>query len=325
MRPKVYITRQIPEEGLNIIKEVADMKIWEDEMPPSREVLLGEIEWVDGLVSLLTDKIDAELMEKAKKLKVVSNYAVGFDNIDLKEATRRGIMVTNTPGVLTETTADLTFALMMASARRLVEADKYVRVGRWKTWGPMLMLGQDLYGATLGLIGLGRIGYAVAKRAKGFDMNVIYYSTHRKEEAEKELGIKYVDLEQLLKESDFVSLHVPLTSDTKHLINKNTLSLMKKTAILINTARGPVVDEDALYEALVNKKIYAAGLDVMNPEPPSSDNPLLKLDNVIVLPHIASASIKTRTKMAIMAAENLVAGLKGEIPRNLVNVEVLKK
>jgi glyoxylate reductase len=325
LRPKVYITRQIPEEGLNIIKEVADMKIWEDEMPPSREVLLGEIEWVDGLVSLLTDKIDAELMEKAKKLKVVSNYAVGFDNIDLKEATRRGIMVTNTPGVLTETTADLTFALMMASARRLVEADKYVRVGRWKTWGPMLMLGQDLYGATLGLIGLGRIGYAVAKRAKGFDMNVIYYSTHRKEEAEKELGIKYVDLEQLLKESDFVSLHVPLTSDTKHLINKNTLSLMKKTAILINTARGPVVDEDALYEALVNKKIYAAGLDVMNPEPPSSDNPLLKLDNVIVLPHIASASIKTRTKMAIMAAENLVAGLKGEIPRNLVNVEVLKK
>ncbi|MDK2799301.1 MAG: glyoxylate reductase [Clostridiales bacterium] len=325
MRPKVYVTRQIPEEGLNIIKEVADMKIWEDEMPPSREVLLGEIEWVDGLVSLLTDKIDAELMEKAKKLKVVSNYAVGFDNIDLKEATRRGIMVTNTPGVLTETTADLTFALMMASARRLVEADKYVRVGRWKTWGPMLMLGQDLYGATLGLIGLGRIGYAVAKRAKGFDMNVIYYSTHRKEEAEKELGIKYVDLEQLLKESDFVSLHVPLTSDTKHLINKNTLSLMKKTAILINTARGPVVDEDALYEALVNKKIYAAGLDVMNPEPPSSDNPLLKLDNVIVLPHIASASIKTRTKMAIMAAENLVAGLKGEIPRNLVNVEVLKK
>jgi glyoxylate reductase len=325
LRPKVYVTRQIPEEGLNIIKEVADMKIWEDEMPPSREVLLGEIEWVDGLVSLLTDKIDAELMEKAKKLKVVSNYAVGFDNIDLKEATRRGIMVTNTPGVLTETTADLTFALMMASARRLVEADKYVRVGRWKTWGPMLMLGQDLYGATLGLIGLGRIGYAVAKRAKGFDMNVIYYSTHRKEEAEKELGIKYVDLEQLLKESDFVSLHVPLTSDTKHLINKNTLSLMKKTAILINTARGPVVDEDALYEALVNKKIYAAGLDVMNPEPPSSDNPLLKLDNVIVLPHIASASIKTRTKMAIMAAENLVAGLKGEIPRNLVNVEVLKK
>ncbi|HHW02634.1 MAG TPA: D-glycerate dehydrogenase [Thermoanaerobacterales bacterium] len=325
MRPKVYVTKLIPEEGLNIINEVADTKVWKGEAPPPREVLLEEVQGVDGLVSLLTDKIDAELMEKAKNLKIVSNYAVGFDNIDIKEATRRGIMITNTPGVLTETTADLAFALIMATARRLVEADKYVRAGRWKTWGPMLMLGQDLYGATLGLIGLGRIGYAVAKRAKGFDMNVIYYSNHRKEEAEKELGIKCVDLEQLLRESDFVSLHVPLTPETKHLINKNTLSLMKKTAILINTSRGPVVDEHALYEALVNKKIYAAGLDVMDPEPPSSDNPLLKLDNVIVLPHIGSASIKTRTKMAIMAAENLVVGLKGEIPRNLVNVEVLKK
>jgi len=263
-------------------------------------------------------------MDRAKKLKIVSNYAVGYDNIDLEEATKRGIMVTNTPGVLTETTADLTFALLMATARRIVEGDKFVRAGKWKTWGPMLLLGQDIYGATLGLIGLGRIGYAVAKRAKGFDMKVMYYDQVRNEKAEQELGLEFVTLEKLLKESDFVSIHVPLTPQTRHLINEKTLSLMKKNAILINTARGPIVDEKALYEALVNNRIAGAGLDVMDPEPPSMDNPLLRLDNVVLLPHIGSASVATRTKMAIMAAENLVAGLKGEIPPNLVNKDVLK-
>lgn len=325
MKPKVYVTRIIPEKGLEILREAADVKVWQDELPPPREVLLKEVEDVDGLVSLLTDKIDAELFDRAKKLKIVSNYAVGFDNIDLDEATKRGIMATNTPGVLTETTADLAFALLMATARRIVEADKFARTGRWKTWGPMLMLGQDVYGAKLGLIGLGRIGYAVAKRAKGFDMDVMYYDMFRNEKAEQELGLKFVELEQLLKESDFVSIHVPLTPETKHLINEKTLGLMKKTAILVNTARGPVVDEKALYEALVSNKIAGAGLDVMDPEPPSMDNPLLKLDNVIILPHIASASVATRTKMAVMAAENCVAGLKGEVPPNLLNKQVLDK
>ncbi|MDN5313473.1 MAG: glyoxylate reductase [Thermoanaerobacteraceae bacterium] len=325
MKPKVYVTRIIPEKGLEILREAADVKVWQDELPPPREVLLKEVEDVDGLVSLLTDKIDAELFERAKKLKIVSNYAVGFDNIDLDEATKRGIMATNTPGVLTETTADLAFALLMATARRIVEADKFARAGKWKTWGPMLMLGQDVYGAKLGLIGLGRIGYAVAKRAKGFDMDVMYYDMFRNEKAEQELGLKFVELEHLLKESDFVSIHVPLTPETKHLINEKTLGLMKKTAILVNTARGPVVDEKALYEALVSNKIAGAGLDVMDPEPPSMDNPLLKLDNVIILPHIASASVATRTKMAVMAAENCVAGLKGDVPPNLLNKQVLDK
>ncbi|MCF6097121.1 D-glycerate dehydrogenase [Thermovorax subterraneus] len=324
MKSKVFVTRIIPEEGLNILREMADIKVWQEELPPPREVLLKEVEEVDGLLSLLTDKIDAELMDRAKKLKIVSNYAVGYDNIDLEEATKRGIMVTNTPGVLTETTADLTFALLMATARRIVEGDKFVRAGKWKTWGPMLLLGQDIYGATLGLIGLGRIGYAVAKRAKGFDMKVMYYDQVRNEKAEQELGLEFVTLEKLLKESDFVSIHVPLTPQTRHLINEKTLSLMKKNAILINTARGPIVDEKALYEALVNNRIAGAGLDVMDPEPPSMDNPLLRLDNVVLLPHIGSASVATRTKMAIMAAENLVAGLKGEIPPNLVNKDVLK-
>lgn len=325
MKPKVYVTRIIPEKGLEILREAADVKVWQNELPPPREVLLKEVEDVDGLVSLLTDKIDAELFDRAKKLKIVSNYAVGFDNIDLDEATKRGIMATNTPGVLTETTADLAFALLMATARRIVEADKFARAGRWKTWGPMLMLGQDVYGAKLGLIGLGRIGYAVAKRAKGFDMDVMYYDMFRNEKAEQELGLKFVELEQLLKESDFISIHVPLTPETKHLIDEKTLGLMKKTAILVNTARGPVVDEKALYEALVSNKIAGAGLDVMDPEPPSMDNPLLKLDNVIILPHIASASVATRTKMAVMAAENCVAGLKGDVPPNLLNKQVIDK
>jgi glyoxylate reductase len=325
MKPKVFVTRVIPEKGLKMLREAADVRVWEDELPPPREILLKESENVDGLVALLTDRIDTELFDTAKKLKIVSNYAVGFDNIDLDEASKRGIMVTNTPGVLTDTTADLAFTLLMAAARRIIEADRFVRSGRWKTWGPMLMLGQDIYGAKLGLVGLGRIGYAVAKRAKGFDMDVMYYDLTRNEKAENELGLRFVEMEQLLKEADFVSIHVPLTPETRQLINENTLGLMKETAILINTARGPVVDEEALFDALKNNKIAGAGLDVMDPEPPNKDNPLLKLDNVIIVPHIASASIATRTKMAVMAAQNCIAGLKGDIPPNLVNKQVIDR
>ena len=209
MKPKVFITRKIPEEGLEILKKEADIKVWQGELPPPRDVLLNEVEEVDGLIPLLAEKVDKELMDKAKHLKIISNYAVGFDNIDVSEATRRGLMVTNTPDVLTDTTADLAFALLLAAARRVAEGDRFVRAGKWTTWGPMLLLGKDVHGATLGLIGLGRIGWAMAKRARGFDMKVLYYNRTRKEQAEKELGIEYVELETLLKESDFVSLHVP--------------------------------------------------------------------------------------------------------------------
>ncbi len=324
MKPKVFITRRIPEEGLEILKEVADIKVWEGELPPPRDVLLNEVEEVDGLIPLLADKVDGELMDKAKHLKIVSNYAVGFDNIDVSEATKRGLMVTNTPGVLTDTTADLAFALLLAVARRVAEADRFVRAGKWTTWGPLLLLGKDVHGATLGLIGLGRIGCAMAKRARGFGMKVLYYNRTRKEQAEKELGIEYVELETLLKESDFVSLHVPLTKETKHLINKETLGIMKTTSMLVNTTRGPVVDEAALYQALVNKEIAGAALDVMDPEPPQGDSPLFDLDNVVIVPHIGSASEATRAKMAVIAASNMVAGLKGEVPQHLVNKEVLR-
>jgi glyoxylate reductase len=321
---KVYVTRKIPELAIQMLKEKFDVKVWEGELPVPREILLKEVEDIDGLLPLLTEKIDSEVIETAKKLKIVSNYAVGYDNIDVKAATEHGIMVTNTPGVLTETTADLAFALLMSCARRIVESDKYVREGKWKTWGPQLFLGRDIYGATLGLVGAGRIGTAVAKRAAGFNMKIVYYSRSRKPELEEEFGAKQVFFDQLLEQSDFISIHVPLTVETKHLFNKSAFEKMKKTAILINTARGPVVDESALYDALVNGEIAYAGLDVTDPEPIEMENPLLKLDNVIVVPHIGSASIATRTKMATMAAENLIAGLEGKVPPNLVNREVLR-
>jgi len=232
--------------------------------------------------------------------------------------------VTNTPGVLTETTADLAFALILATARRIVEADKFTRSGKWKSWGPMLFLGRDVYGATLGIIGLGRIGQAVARRAKGFNMKVIYYSRKRKEDVERELGVEYRELRSLLREADIVSIHTPLTEETYHLIGEKELSLMKPTAILINTARGAVVDQKALYKALKERRIFGAGLDVYEKEPIDADDPLMELDNVVLLPHIGSASVETRGRMARMAAENLLAGLRGEKPPNLVNPEVLE-
>ncbi|HOM81897.1 MAG TPA: D-glycerate dehydrogenase [Armatimonadota bacterium] len=320
---KVWVTRQIPQQGIDMLREVADVEVWEDELPPPRDLILDKIGELDGILALLTDKMDAEVMDRGKKLKVIANYAVGFDNVDVAAATERGILVTNTPGVLTETTADLAFTLLMATARNIVVADKFTRDGKWKTWGPTLLLGQDIHHAKLGLIGLGRIGREMAKRARGFDMDVTYYDVVRNEQAERELGLKYADIDTILKESDFVSLHTPLTPQTRHLIGARELSLMKPTAILINTSRGPVVDQKALYEALRDKVIYAAGLDVFDVEPISKDDPLLTLDNVTVVPHIASASFATRTRMATMAAENLIAGLKGTTPTAPVNPEVL--
>jgi glyoxylate reductase len=321
---KVFVTRIIPDEGLKLILENCDAEVWQEETPPPKEIIIEKIKDCEGILTLLTDKIDAEIMDKAPKLRIISNYAVGYDNIDVKSATQRGIMVTNTPGVLTETTADLAFALILATARRIVEADKFTRSGKWKSWGPMLFLGRDVYGATLGIIGLGRIGQAVARRAKGFNMKVIYYSRKRKEDVERELGVEYRELHSLLKEADIVSIHTPLTEETYHLIGEKELSLMKPTAILINTARGAVVDQKALYKALKERRIFGAGLDVYEKEPIDADDPLMELDNVVLLPHIGSASVETRGRMARMAAENLLAGLRGEKPPNLVNPEVLE-
>jgi len=256
-------------------------------------------------------------------LKVISNYAVGFDNIDVAAATARGIPIGNTPDVLTDATADFSFTLMMSAGRRVLEGDRYVRNGNWKTWGPMLLLGSEIHGATLGLVGFGRIGKAMARRAAGFNMRVIYYDPGE-QGYDKDLNATPVDFETLLKESDFISLHTPLTPDTRHLIDAKALSRMKRSALLVNTARGPVVDMDALYEALKDKRIFAAGLDVTDPEPLPADHPLLTLDNLVIAPHIASASITARSNMADLSAKNLIAGLKGERLPHCVNPQVYK-
>jgi glyoxylate reductase len=308
-----------------MVRDVCDVDLWSDELPPSRGELLRRVQGAEGILSLLTDRIDGEVMDAAgEQLRVISNHAVGFDNIDVNAATARGIPVSNTPDVLTDATADFAFTLMMSAGRRVLEADRHVREGKWKTWGPMLLLGAELHGATLGLVGLGRIGKAVAHRASGFDMRVIYYDP---KETKPEPGSKAsrVDFETLLKESDFISLHTPLTPDTRGLIDSEALSKMKPTAVLVNTSRGPVVDMDALYEALKEKHIFAAGLDVTDPEPLPADHPLLTLENVVVMPHIASASIKARDQMSWMAAMNLIAGLKGERLPNCVNPQVYNK
>ncbi len=320
--PDVFVTRRIPKAGLSLLRGCAQVKVWDGELPPPREVLLEEARSADGLLTLLTDTVDAELMDAAPRLRVVSNYAIGYDNIDVQAATERGIVVCNTPGILTDTTADFAFTLMACVARRVVEAERYVRAGTWKTWGPMLCLGYDLHGATLGLVGLGRIGGAVAKRASGFEMRLLYYDVHRQPSVEQELGLVFTDLETLLRESDFISLHTPLTSETYRMIGAEQFGMMKETAILVNTSRGQVVDQAALYDALVAGRIAGAGLDVTDPEPIDPHDRLLELDNCLVVPHIASASVATRTLMAAMAAENLVAGLQGRMPRNPVNPEV---
>jgi glyoxylate reductase len=313
-RPKAFVARRLPDEGLQLVREVCDMDLWEDELPPPRDELLRRVAGVDGVLTLLTDKVDDEFLDAAgPQLKVVSNYAVGFDNIDVAACARRGIPVGNTPGVLTETTADLAFALLMAAARRLPEGDRYVRAGSWKTWGPLLLLGPDVHGATIGIVGFGRIGQAVARRAQGFGMQILYHDLEPLPPAVTDpLGATYLRLEELLPRSDFVSLHVNLSPVTRHLINAETLRMMKRTAVLVNTSRGPVVDQVALAAVLRDGTIWAAALDVTDPEPIPMDDPLVGLDNCLIVPHIASASRTTRGKMAAMAASNLVAGVRGE-------------
>ena len=321
-KPKVFVTRLIPEKGLEVVRDFCDVDLWVEELPPRREDLLEHIHGVDGLLCLLTDKIDGEVMDEAgPQLKVISNHAVGFDNIDVPAATARRIPVGNTPDVLTDATADFAFALMMAVARRIPESERYVHAAKWKTWGPMTLLGVDIKGATLGLVGFGRIGKAVARRAMGFDMRVIYYDPSEKK-PDPNLNATPVDFETLLRESDFLSLHTPLTPDTRYLIDAEALSKMKPNAVLVNTARGPIVDPQALYEALKENRIFGAGLDVTDPEPLPLDSPLLTLDNIVVVPHVASASTTSREQMSWMAAQNLVAGLKGERLPNCVNPQV---
>jgi len=322
---KVYVTREMPERGLRIIKEKFDAEVWLDYAPPPKKTIIEKAAKVDALVTLLSDKIDAEVFDAARNLKIVAQMAVGFDNIDIPEATKRGIHVTNTPGVLTETTADFAWALLMAVARRVVEADKYVRTSNWKVgWHPMMMQGRDIYGATLGIVGLGRIGCGIAKRAKGFDMKVLYYDVIRRPDFEKEYDIQFTDMDLLFQKADFVTINTPLTKETYHLVDEKKLKSMKKTAYIINNARGPIVDEKALYKALKEDWIAGAALDVFEQEPTPTQNPLLKLDNVVVAPHISSASYETRSKMAEMVAENLIAFFEGKTPPNLVNTEVVK-
>ena len=323
-RPRVFVARVIPDEGLDPVRAACDVDLWTDELPPPRDELLRRVAGIDGLLSLLTDRVDDELLDAAgPQLKVVSNFAVGFDNIDVPACTRRGIPAGNTPGVLTETTADLAFALLMAAARRIPESVDYVREDRWKTWGPMLLMGVDVHGATLGIVGFGRIGRELARRGRGFGMRILYHDVHpATPDEEAELGARRVEMDELLRESDFVSLHVNLTDETHHLIDADALRTMKPTAVLVNTSRGPVVDPTALEIALRDGGIFAAGLDVTEPEPLAADHPLVQLPNCVVVPHIASASRVTRGKMAAMAAANLLAGLHGERLPTPVNPEV---
>ena len=321
-RPSVYVTRRIPEAGLQMIRESCDLRLWEGDMPPPREVLEGEVRDSDGILCLLTESIDAALIAQGERLRVISQLAVGVDNIDLETATARGIPVGHTPGVLTEATADMTFALLMSGARRIPEGVDKVRAGRWLTWEPMGLLGADVWGATLGIVGLGRIGTAVALRAQGFRMRILYYDVGRSPAKEAELGVEYADLETLLAEADFVSLHCPLIPATHHLIDEEALQRMKPTAILVNAARGPVVDADALIRALREGWIRGAALDVTDPEPIPADHPLVGLSNCIIVPHIASATVTARERMATMAAENLLAGLRGERLPYCANQEV---
>ena len=317
----VFVTRRLPPVALERLAEHCQLEVWEDFLPPDYDVLHQKIKGLDALLCLLTDRVDAELIAAASHLKVISNMAVGYDNIDVAAASKRGIPVGNTPGVLTETTADFAFALLMAVARRIPEAQAYIKAGHWKTWHPTVLSGQDIYGATLGIVGFGRIGQAVARRAVGFGMRILAHGGGH-EDAIRAVGAEKVSLADLLAQSDYVSLHVPLTEKTHHLIGASELEIMKPTAILVNTARGAVVDSKALCDALRQGQILAAGLDVTEPEPILPDDPLLTLNNCVVVPHIASASVAARRKMSEMAVDNVIAGISGKPLPTCVNPQV---
>ncbi|GAB6148695.1 glyoxylate reductase [Stetteria hydrogenophila] len=328
-KPRLFVTRELPGGWRERVSRYYDVEVWPEYTPPPYEVLLEKARGADALATLLTDRVDCRLIESSPRLRIIAQYAVGYDNIDVECATRRGVYVANTPGVLTDATADLTWALILAVTRRVVEADRFVRSGEWwKTgtgWHPTMLLGFQISGATLGVIGMGRIGRAVARRAKGFGMRVIYHSRRRlPREVEEELGAEYADLETLLREADVVTIHVPLTPETEGLIGERELRMMKRTAYLVNTSRGRVVDLDALTRALREGWIAGAALDVFPQEPLPPDHPITRLDNVVLTPHIGSATWQTRTKMADLVAENLIAFAEGRIPPTLVNREVVK-
>jgi glyoxylate reductase len=317
----VAVTRKIPDAGLRPLQETSEIKLWDQELPPSPEELDGLLDGCDGAITLLTDRIDGPVLDRHPGLRVISNFAVGYDNIDVPAASERGVLICNTPEVLTNATADHTWALLLAAARRIPESIAYVRDGKWKTWGPLLLLGREVSGATIGIVGLGRIGKEVAKRARGFDMRVLAFDPFEDAAFAKEHGITYVPLEQLVAESDFVTLHVALTDETHHLIGATELSRMKPTAILVNASRGQVVDTAALVDALRSGSILGAALDVTDPEPLSADHPLVNMTSCIVVPHTASATVQTRDRMAELAAKNLLAGLSGERPPAAVNAD----
>ncbi|MDD5502762.1 MAG: D-glycerate dehydrogenase [Candidatus Thermoplasmatota archaeon] len=321
---KVLVTRPLPNEAIEMLKKKFDVTLNAEDRPLTRQELLDGLKGKDGVLCLLTDKMNAEAIGANPQLKIIANYAVGYDNIDVKAATANGIPVSNTPGVLTDATAELAWSLLFSAARRIPESDRFTRDGKFKGWGPMMLLGRGITGKTLGIIGAGRIGAAFALKSKGFNMNVVYYEAAGKNEVlEKELGAKKVDLPELLKNSDFVSIHVPLTPETKHLIGEKELKMMKPTAVLVNTARGPIVDEKALAKALKEKWIFAAGLDVYENEPKIEEE-LLKLENAVLVPHIGSATVETRTRMATLAAENIIAALENKIPPTCVNPDFAK-
>ncbi|UCH34728.1 MAG: D-glycerate dehydrogenase [Armatimonadota bacterium] len=321
---RIFVTRPIPEAARQrLCQACLNIEVNAEDRGLTRDELIRNLRDRDAVLTFLTDRIDAEIIEGGGELRVIANCAVGFDNIDVRAATARGIIVTNTPDVLTDATADLAWALLMAVVRRVVEADRLVRAGKFRGWEPGLLLGSDLVGKTLAVIGTGRVGSAFAMRSKGFNMRVVYVDERPNDALERELGARRVDLETALREADFVSLHVPLTPDTRHFIGAERLGMMKPTAYLVNTARGAVVDEAALVQALREKRIAGAALDVFENEPQLTDG-LAELDNVVLAPHIGSATVETRTRMIMLAAENVFAAMRGEAPPNIVNREVVE-
>jgi glyoxylate reductase len=325
MKPRVFVSRFIPDAGLSLLENRVSLKVWEDDRPPAKDDFLREAPLCEGMIVIPGDPIDRDVLSAGPSLKVISCYAVGYDSIDVNAATELGILVTNTPDVLTEATADLAFALLLAAARRIAEGDRLVRAGEWNQWGPRFMLGKDVAGSTLGIVGMGRIGQAVGKRAKAFGMEIVYSSRRRNEAAERELGARFLELEALLLVSDFVSLHCPLTSGTKGLIGERQLRSMKPNSILINTSRGAVVSETDLIRALRENWIAGAALDVFETEPLPRDHPFTKLENVVLCPHLGSATVQTRDRMAVLAAENLLAAIEGRQPAHVVNPGVRRR
>lgn len=319
MKPYIFISRKLPEDAVAILKEKYDVRMWDQEdVPVPYDIFLEEAKKADALLTMLSEPVNEEVLNAGERLKIVANMAVGYDNVDVEAASRLGVTVTNTPDVLNDSTADLTFALVLAAARRMVEAAEFVKEGNWKSWSPLLLAGQDVHHKTIGIVGMGNIGKTVAKRATGFEMEILYHNRSRKPDAEQELGAKYVSFDELLERSDFVVCLTPLTDETRNLFNRDVFKKMKKQAVFVNSSRGPVVNEQDLYKALQEGEIAAAGLDVFAEEPIGSGHPLLGLKNVVAIPHIGSASMETRFAMMKLCVDNIDLVLSGNPPKTPV-------